>query len=72
MENRKFLYYTININHEEVAFMLEQIDLTKKMSKKEYKARMDVLETELSRLQRSCKNEKIPVMICLLYTSRCV
>lgn len=43
--------------------MLEQIDLTKKMSKKEYKARMDVLETELSRLQRSCKNEKIPVMI---------
>lgn len=43
--------------------MLEQIDLTKKMSKKDYKARMDVLEAELSKLQRTCKNEKIPVMI---------
>ena len=43
--------------------MLEQIDLTKKMSKKEYKARMDVLEPELAKLQRECKAKKIPVMI---------
>lgn len=43
--------------------MLEQLDLTKKMSKKECKERMAVLEPELSRLQRSCKAEKIPVMI---------
>lgn len=43
--------------------MLEQIDLTKKMSKKDYKARMDVLEPELAKLQRTCKSEKIPVII---------
>lgn len=43
--------------------MLEQLDLTKKMSKKECKERMAVLEPELARLQRTCKAEKIPVMI---------
>lgn len=43
--------------------MLEQIDLTKKMSKKDYKARMDVLEPELAKLQRACKSKKIPVII---------
>ena len=43
--------------------MLEQIDLSKKMSKKEFKERMAVLEPELGRLQRECKELKIPVMI---------
>ena len=43
--------------------MLEKIDLTKKMGKKEYKEAMEGLTAELSELQRECKNEKIPVMI---------
>ena len=43
--------------------MLEQLDLTKSMSKKEYKERMAVLEPELARLQRTCKAERIPVII---------
>lgn len=43
--------------------MLEQIDLTKTMSKKDFKTRMDILEPELSRLQRELKQRKIPVMI---------
>ena len=43
--------------------MLEQIDLTKKISQKEYKKRMNLLEPELSRLQRVCKEKKIPVII---------
>ncbi len=43
--------------------MLEQIDMTKKMSKKEFKTRMAELEPELSRLQRTCKEKKLPVMI---------
>ena len=34
--------------------MLEQIDLTKSMSKEDYRKRMDALEPELSRLQREC------------------
>lgn len=43
--------------------MLEQLDLTKAMSKKDYKERMAILEPELARLQRTCKAEKIPVVI---------
>ena len=43
--------------------MLEKIDLTKKMGKKEYKEVMEGLTSELSELQRECRNEKIPVMI---------
>lgn len=43
--------------------MLEQIDLTKKMSKKDYKARMEILEPQLAKLQRECKSEKIPVIV---------
>ena len=43
--------------------MLEQIDLTKKMSKKDFKIRMNQLEPELSRLQRMCKEKKLPVII---------
>lgn len=43
--------------------MLEQIDLSKKMGKKEFHKQMDVLGVEIARLQRECKNLKIPVMI---------
>lgn len=43
--------------------MLQQLDLTKNMSKEDYKKRMEVLEPELARLQRTCKAEKIPVII---------
>ncbi len=43
--------------------MLEQIDLTKKMSKKEFKERMQTLAPELGKLQRDCKKANIPVMI---------
>lgn len=43
--------------------MLEQIDLTKKISKEEYAERMEVLEPQLSKLQRECKAAGIPVMI---------
>ncbi|MEJ8733455.1 MULTISPECIES: polyphosphate:AMP phosphotransferase [Mediterraneibacter] len=43
--------------------MLEKVDLTKKLSKEEYKAKMPMLETKLSYLQRQCKEMNIPVMI---------
>lgn len=43
--------------------MLEQIDMTKKMSKEDYRARMDELEPTLAKLQRVCKEKKLPVMI---------
>lgn len=43
--------------------MLEKIDLTKKMGKEEYKEKMEALELELGKLQRECKELKIPVMI---------
>ena len=43
--------------------MLEKVDLTKKISKEEYKAKMPQLEAELGRLQRECRELKIPVMI---------
>ena len=43
--------------------MLEKVDLTKKMSKEEYKEKMETLELELGHLQRECKEQKIPVMI---------
>ncbi|MDO4265308.1 MAG: phosphate--AMP phosphotransferase [Eubacteriales bacterium] len=43
--------------------MLEQIDLSKKMSKEEKKRRMEVLQPELGRLQRQLKEAGIPVMI---------
>ena len=43
--------------------MLEQIDMTRKMSKEEFKKRMASLEPELARLQRECKAKKLPVMI---------
>lgn len=43
--------------------MLEKIDLSKTMDKKEYKKRMEVLEPKLARLQRELKSCKVPVMI---------
>lgn len=43
--------------------MLEQIDLTKKMGKDEYKEKMGEMEPHLARLQRECKELGIPVMI---------
>lgn len=43
--------------------MLEKVDLTKKISKEEYKAKMPQMEIELGRLQRECRELKIPVMI---------
>lgn len=45
--------------------MLEKVDLTKKISKEEYKAKMPQMEIELGRLQRECRELKIPVMIVL-------
>ena len=43
--------------------MLEKVDLTKKISKEEYKERMPQLEARLGRLQRECKALGIPVLI---------
>ena len=38
--------------------MLEKVDLTKKISKEEYKAKMPQMEIELGRLQRECRELK--------------
>lgn len=43
--------------------MLEKVDLMKKMSKEEYKAKMPQLESKLARLQRECKALNIPILI---------
>ena len=43
--------------------MLEQIDLSKKMGKKEFRRQMDKLGIKIAQLQRECKNLKIPIMI---------
>ena len=43
--------------------MLEKVDLSKKMSKEEYKEKMPFLESRLGELQRQCKSLGIPVMI---------
>ena len=43
--------------------MLEKVDLTKKISKEEYKGKMPQLESKLGRLQRECKVLGIPVLI---------
>ncbi len=43
--------------------MLEKLDLTKKMDKAEYKKKMEKLEPKLGKLQRECREQKIPVMI---------
>ncbi len=43
--------------------MLEKLDLTKTLSKEEYKKKMPLLEAKLGKLQRECKDLGIPVMI---------
>ena len=43
--------------------MLEKVDLTKKLSKEEYKEKMEHLEVRLGQLQRRCKELGIPVLI---------
>ena len=43
--------------------MLEKIDLTKSLSKTEYKEKMLGYESKLGKLQRECKELGIPVMI---------
>lgn len=43
--------------------MLEKVDLSKKLSKEEYKEKMLHLETRIGQLQRECKALKIPIMI---------
>ena len=43
--------------------MLEKIDLTKSLSKTEYKEKMLEYESKLGKLQRECKELGIPVMI---------
>ena len=43
--------------------MLEKVDLSKKMTKEEYKEKMPVLESRLGELQRQCKSLNIPVMV---------
>lgn len=43
--------------------MLEQIDLSKKMDKKEYHRQTEALELKIASLQRECKDLKIPVII---------
>ena len=43
--------------------MLEKVDLTKKLSKEEYKEKMPQLEARLGRLQRECKALGIPILI---------
>ena len=43
--------------------MLEKMDLSKRMEKETYKEKITSLQAELGRLQRECKELKIPVMI---------
>lgn len=43
--------------------MLEKVDLTKKMTKEEFKEKMPELEHKIGRLQRKCKDLDIPVMV---------
>ncbi|MGN0332658.1 MAG: polyphosphate kinase 2 family protein, partial [Lachnospiraceae bacterium] len=43
--------------------MLEKLDLTKSMNKEEYKAKMAELMPKIGKLQRECRELKIPVMI---------
>ena len=43
--------------------MLEQIDLTKTMEKEAYREEIAQMELTLARMQRACKEQKIPVII---------
>lgn len=51
------------IQHQRGVTMLEKVDLRKKMTKDEYKEKMQKLEIELGKLQRQCRSLDIPVMI---------
>ena len=50
-------------NSKEEKAMLEQIDLTKTMEKEAYREEIAQMELTLARLQRACKEQKIPVII---------
>lgn len=43
--------------------MLEKVDFAKKLDKEEFKEKMPELERKIARLQRRCRELKIPVMI---------
>lgn len=43
--------------------MLEKIDISKKMGKKEFKEYMELMQPKLARLQRKCKELSIPVIV---------
>lgn len=43
--------------------MLEKVDLTKKIDRTEYKAKMPMLKQRLGELQRRCKAQNIPVIL---------
>lgn len=43
--------------------MLEKIDLEKKMTKEDFKEKMEVLEIKAGKLQRECREAGIPIMI---------
>lgn len=43
--------------------MLEKIDLSKKLTKKEYSILMDELTPKLALLQRQCKDANVPIMV---------
>ncbi|EDN79095.1 polyphosphate:AMP phosphotransferase [Mediterraneibacter gnavus ATCC 29149] len=43
--------------------MLEKVDLTMKMEKSEYKAKMTALKLQMGKLQRQCKEMGLPIMI---------
>ena len=45
--------------------MLEKIDLSKKLGKKEFNALARGLDAKLGRLQRICKEKRIPVIIAV-------
>ena len=45
--------------------MLEKIDLSKKLGKKEFNALARGLDAKLGRLQRICKEKHIPVIIAV-------
>ena len=43
--------------------MLDKVDLTKSMTKDDYRKIKDPLDEQLSLLQRECRNAKIPIII---------
>ncbi len=47
----------------EMIVMLGQIDVAKKMGKKEYEEKMESLQIRFGELQRACKEKGIPIMV---------